>query len=270
MPKQVIDVSGAASQPRSRFLSYGPSRTGKTAFAATFPRPLFLSDQSEGGWETIRHLDRARFYEPDKVPEVWAIPDAQSMFESLAEIRAMLAADPTRYGTVVIDSLSFYADSYFAQLQASVGKTTDSWKLYQNLADHIRVLMIQFHTLPVHVVWICLESPAGEGEQTGGISLPGQSARKAPARCDFWFYHRTFTERVGAAPIYEVRTRRFGQFPCGGRDGGILPDPITNPSYRDIEEGLGWPKLVVPEPNRPRAATRRVVGIPGNGARATE
>lgn len=242
MPREIIDLA-PGKRKKLTVMSYGPSRAGKTRFAGTWPRPLFLSDKSEGGYETLRYMKAEALYEPDRRPEVWPIGKAQEMVEAVQEVEQTIPKDPTRWRTLVIDSLTFYSDAYYAALEQAAysrsgGKAVDKRHLFQDLGSHLRWLMIRVHELPLNVVWLCLEKPPGEGEEAtaGGILLSGQTAQKAPARCDCLFYHRAY--RAGADEFtYEIRTRRFGSFPAGGRDEGTLPDPIE-PSYRVLESAL--------------------------------
>ncbi len=235
-------------------LSYGPSRSGKTHFAATFPRPIFLSDASEGGWETIRYMDQSHLYEPGVMPEVRRIGKAQDMTEELQKIEAAIIETPDQYKTLVVDSLTFYSDSYYMALEMkafekSGGKAFEKRHLYQDLASHLRFLMIRVHNLPLNVVWLCLEKPSGEEGADGGPLLAGQTAMKAPARCDCLFYHRCFQTNASEPPSYEIRTRRFGSNNAGGRDGGALPDPMIA-NYRELETALGLVPFTATEVKR--------------------
>lgn len=229
-----------------------------TRFAGTWPRPLFLSDNSEGGWETLRNMDREAWYEPDVSPKVWAMEKAEDMGQAIATIDKICRGESqtvagTTYKagdiqTIVIDSLTFYADSYLTALERSGAK--DMRQIYQRLGQHLREVMVRVHELPVNVVWICLEkAPDEDNPSTGGVLVAGQTRDKAPARCDYWLYHRSFTRNPQFGPEYEVRTKKFGPWPAGGRDEGALPDPLsrqaedgtltTDCTYRAVAEALG-------------------------------
>jgi hypothetical protein len=265
---RTIDISQPAPLRRITALVYGKSRSGKTRFAGGWPRPIFLSDAPEGGWETLRHMPQEDFFEPGRFPEVLAIERSEDMMTAISDLSARLTARPGEIQTVVVDSLTFYADTYFASLENRPGKI-DKRQLYGDLGSHLRSLCIQMHQLPVNVLWLCLEKPPGEDEAQGSPLLSGQSAQKFPARCDYWFYTRVFGTSPMAPLNYEVRTRQFGPYPAGGRDGGLLVDPLPEPTYRALAEILGLPTDAselpappVPVPVTTRAApapTRRVI-----------
>jgi hypothetical protein len=238
----------AGKRKRITVTSYGASRSGKTEFAATFPRPLFLSDSTESGWETMRYMDPNKFYEPGhETPsggpcEVWPISNAADMMESLAKIEEIVPKNPNRWWTLVIDSLTFYADCYYAALEQNAykksgGKPIDPRRLYGDLGSHLRYQMIRVHNLPFNIVWTCLNKESNDEGKNAGILLPGQNAQKTPARCDALFYHRQY--RSGADTIWEMHTQPYGEFTAGGRGMGVLPNVIENPTYRMLEEKLG-------------------------------
>jgi AAA domain-containing protein len=250
MPVEPVDLT-PGKRRRITLCNYGASRSGKTELAATFPRPLFLSDKGESGWETIRYMAKEKFYEPDHKTasglscEVWPIGKAEDLLESLPRLEAIFAKEPQKFGTLVIDSFTFYADTYFAQLELgyrrSAGAKYDPRRTYGDLASHLRWIMIRVHeiTEPIgcNVVWLALEKQPGETEGGGGILLAGQSALKTPARCDGLLYQRAF--RAGNETTYEVYPQPFGIMPAGGRGFQNLPCPMVSPTYRDFEALLG-------------------------------
>lgn len=249
MPKQIIDLK--AVKPAHTFMCYGPSRAGKTWFAATFPDPIFFSDKSERGWSTIARMDPSLFY--GKQPEVWALADNNEMLEALREVEDAAFKGKSPYKTLVIDSWTFYADTYFAALELSAfqgaapGKRPDGRQLYGDIGSHIRYLSIRINNLalapsPLNVVFLCLAAEPEESGKAGLPALPGKKiAEKAPARCDFLFYHRAL--RLGDSTRYEVHTQPFGPFMAGGRVGSKpLPNPMEA-SYRAFEKAYyGEPK----------------------------
>lgn len=240
-----IDLTINAPKRRVTVMSYGASRAGKTRFAATFPRPLFLSDNSEGGWETIRNMNPEDWYEPDVTPRVWAMEKPEDIVKSIANVEGICRGPLTVNGrhykpgdiqTVVVDSLTFYSDTFLAHLTRTM---KDMRQVYQSLGSHLREVMIRMHELPVNVVWICLEKGPPEDNPTQGAGplIPGQTKDKAPPRCDYLFYHRSLQR--GQDVAFEVHTKRFGVWPAGGRDEGALQDPLPDASYRAMAEGLG-------------------------------
>ena len=253
---RVIDLNTNEPPARITILSYGAMRAGKSRFAAGFPRPLFLADATESGWETIRNMDPALFYEPNRKPEVGAIEKSVDMMKAIDDIEKGLVAQPGRWLTVVIDSLTFYSDLFFNAVYnaaASGGRQADVRQCYGQLGNHLRDLRIRIHSLPLHVVWLALEKSPGEENPFGGPLLSGQASQKFAAGVDYILYHRSF-QQGQQGPQWEIRTRQYGQYKAGGRDEGMLPDPlgfvedgklIPECSYRAFAQALG---LVDPLP----------------------
>ncbi len=232
-----IDLNNPNGPSRITMMVTGASRSGKTHLAARFPRPVFLSDHSEGGWMTIEHMADQDFYEEGRVPEIYTLEKPADMIDSISDLENRIRQDSTSFGTVVVDSLTFYAEMYFAHLEADqMGKRTDNRQLYGALASHLRWVMIRIHKLPVNVLWLSLTKDAGEEGGMGGLSVPGQTATKAPARCDIWAYMEQTRNNKG--PIYRLHTQNYGGFKAGHRFGDMLPAMIENPSYLDIEKQL--------------------------------
>lgn len=251
-------------------LSYGPSRSGKTRFAATFPRPRFLSDASERGWTTIETMPSECFYEPDRPPEVWPVNNAQEMTEALNDCENDVWAG--KIHTIVVDSLTFYGDVYFQWLLAQAvrstpqGKAIDNRALYGALAQHLATLRTRIHQWPCNVIWLALERTPDADHPRGGPLLTGQTAQKFPAGCDHVFLHRSYTMKVNedadgkpCAPydhkVFEMHTGPYGNYLVGGRDSGLLPSPIIDPDYRQFAQFLELPDpLKAPRPKRPTPA----------------
>lgn len=249
---RVIDVSKPEKLQRITALSYGPSRSGKTRFAGSWPRPLFLSDATESGWTTLSNMNREVLFEPDHFPIVWAIENAQDMAKAVHQAEPLIKRGEVQ--TLVIDSLTFYSDLFFNFLE-NVGGTKDPRQLYQKLAAHLKTIREQIHLLGCNVVWLCLAKDPGEDQPVGGPMLSGQNAAKFAAGCDYLFYHRSFQQNSQSPLQWEVRTRKYQNYAAGGRDEGRLPDPlgyvtsdgsedakdifVPDCTYRTLAEALG-------------------------------
>ena len=228
--------------PRNTFLVYGDSRTGKTTWAATFPRPLFLSDVTEGGWDSIANMDDEQLFEPGVKPIVWGIEQMDDMATARAKAAALITSG--RVQTIVVDSLSYYCD-LFLNFLLGVQAKKDTRAAYGDLGNHLRDLRVKTHMLNVNVVWLCLAKHADEQFPVGGPMIPGQQADKFMAGCHYIFHSRTHQEKRGQElmPIvFEMRTKRFGGYVAGNRLGGRanqLPDPLVG-DYQTFLEALGY------------------------------
>jgi hypothetical protein len=256
----------------------GDSRAGKTRFAGTWPRPIFLADASEHGWTTLGSLGPDDLYEADREPKVVGIETPQDMVLALKALQTQasgakvaidewpLAQGKWECGTVVIDSLTFYADAYFSALEAeNAGGKNDKRAWYGELASHLRYLMIQFHRLPYHIVWTSLSS-TNDDSQLRGALIAGSTAAKAPARCDLWLYLDKYSEKVKGEDnrretqiVYEAHTQNYAGNKAGHRFGTRLP-PIIEPHFDVIEDCLGmtpWTDRLQPKSSGRKSATKK-------------
>jgi hypothetical protein len=220
---RVIDVSKPEKLQRITALSYGASRSGKTRFAGSWPRPLFLADATESGWTTLSNMDPAILFEAGRAPTVWAIEKVQDMFQAIKDSEPLLKRGDVH--TIVIDSLTFYSDLFFNYAER-VGGVKDPRQLYQKLAAHLKELREQVHLLGCNVVWLCLAKDPGEEQPVGGPMLSGQNAAKFAAGCDYVLYHRSHQQTSTSPLQWEIRTRKYQNYAAGGRDEGRLPDPV--------------------------------------------
>jgi hypothetical protein len=251
-PKQVIDLNAVTKY--LSFLIYGASRTGKTQLLATFPKPLFIMDGSERGWVTIQSLwqnQREVFYDENTAPVVWPVSNGADMAQAVGEAEAMLRANPGCFGTVIVDSLTFYADSLFADIAARMGDKYDPRKAYGDLGNQLSFLMNRVNNMQVHTAYVCLEKEPEEQGKNGNILLTGGTQFKAPARCNYWMH----TEKIGTGERaqYRLFTDSHGKWPAGGRDGGRLPNPLPQMNFKCIEDHLGLPPFVSGRSNTPTA-----------------
>lgn len=230
-----IDMSPDTSPERITMMLAGASRSGKTHFAATFPRPVFISDLTEGGHMTIKHMMADDFYEPDRPPRVFGVTDAKEMMETVTHVEELFKQNPDEIQTLVLDSLTFYAEMMFSDLEAASGNR-DKRQLYGDLASHLRYLMIRLHKLPVNIVWLALAKEGGEDHALGGISIPGQTATKAPARCDIWAYIEQIEKRKER--IFRTHFQTYAGFKAGHRFGDLLPPMMEDANYRSLEQAL--------------------------------
>lgn len=226
---------------RRTILLYGATRTGKTHFAATAPRPLFISDATEGGWTTIQNMDRALWWEPTVKPQVMAVESVPDMAAAYAKAQILVAGGKVR--TIVIDSLTFWADLYLAYLYNLI-TSHDTRKIYGELGIHLRDLRVKWHSLPANVIWLCLPKEPDEENKIGGPLIPGQQATKFTAGVDNILY-----ARQGAAREWFIHTKKYDKYLAGGREGmRILVDPLSQPTFRSYLAAIGDPEQNVDAP----------------------
>jgi hypothetical protein len=228
--------------PVNTFLVYGDSRTGKTTWAASFPRPVFFSDVSEGGWDSIANMDDDQLFEPGVKPLVWGIEQMDDMVTARNKVTPLIASG--RIKTIVVDSLSFYSDLFLNFLVGAQTKK-DMRSAYGDLGNHLRDLRVKTHQLGVNVVWLCLAKHPGDDVPTGRPLIPGQQGDKFMAGVHYIFHSRIHQDKVGqtlSAPVFEMRTQKWGGYIAGNRLGVIaanLPDPLIG-NYETLITQLGF------------------------------
>ena len=264
---QTYDIKMAA--PFHNFVAddFVVHNSGKTTWAATFPRPLFLSDVTEGGWDSIANMDDDQLFEPGVKPIVWGIEQMADM--ALARSKALALIASGRIQSLVIDSLSFYCDLYLNFLIGMQAKK-DMRSAYGDLGNHLRDLRVQTHALQANVVWLCLAKHPGEDNPVGGPMIPGQQADKFMAGVHYIFHSRVHQEKRGQEllpPVFEMRTKKYLNYIAGNRLGGRaadLPDPLVGDystlmqylSYDPNELRTSLPPIMAPGTARPAGAVQ--------------
>lgn len=222
-------------------LSYGPTRTGKTHWLASWPRPVILSPESEGGWETIRYMTPDMLYEPNVRPVVRVLERPHEMIEQIQALKAELIQYPGKFKTLGVDSLTFYAEFFFGEMERQAyasrdGKRPEGKLLYGDLGRHLQYVVEMIHALPVNKVWICLQKEPTEQNPIGGPLVPGSpNPQKFLARCNYILRH---VKTPDGQYVIHTTPDANGVHPAGGRR--PLP-PIINPNYREFERWLQTP-----------------------------
>jgi hypothetical protein len=257
-----IKIVPGGAPARVHGLVAGLSGSGKTSFAASAPKPLFISDVNEGGYNTLFAMDPAIWWDSKVAPEVHAIEKYTDMSEEISKLEQMAAKKTFPWQTLVIDPLSVYVDRFLGELMAQ-DLYKDSRKYYGDLASHIQALVRRVHALPCHVLWLC--HVKHDGSEVNGPHIGGQMAEKFPAYCDFKWLTNVVTQ-PNAPPVYELRTLPYRTWTfLGGR--WPLYDPMI-PSFKCISQLLGLGSPVSPSvPGFPNGVTYppRSANAPTNG-----
>jgi hypothetical protein len=216
-----------------RMLACGLPSSGKTTFAGSAPKPLFISDAAEGGYNALYQMSPDWRWDPKVGPDVWAIEQMADIPIILARLEQLVASGKFPYETLVIDPLSIYVDRVLSELMAhSPGQ--DARRYYGDLANHLRLILMRFHALPCHVIWLC--HVRADGNETNGPAIGGQMGTKMPAYMDFKVLTNVQTSPT-TDPIYELRTRPFRSWTFLGSR-WPMPDPMI-PSFKCIAQVLG-------------------------------
>lgn len=227
MRQYVVGSQGAPQWIRA--LVGGRVCSGKTHFAATAPKPLYIADAAEGGAKTLQAMDPALWWDPKCPPTVNEI---ENMLEMPQLVTSLLATKGTlKYQTLVIDSISIYAQRIMRELKAA-NPGGDGRQRYGELGDGLSALVSRVHSLPLHVIWLC---HVDEEQQ---LSVPGKATSSLWAYMDYkWMTHVVTADK---SVDFQLHTRPFGRATwLGGRSGmNVLPSPMI-PSFKPIFELLG-------------------------------
>lgn len=217
---------------------YGDTRSGKTVFCASWPRPIFFMDPVEKGWVSLQTMNPDWFFDPKVKPVAWAWEKPNDMRDMLNKLQEENKKTPGKYQTLVIDQITWYAEFIYRsmeELQVKNGQKVDTRAIYGNLRTHLLSLIAQIHNLNMNVIWVGLGKLDDDGQ--GGLSLPGQASKYLPAQCQHYLYQRSYQEKGEVR--FQTHTRRYGVYQAGCRDGGRLPAVLPECSYRSFAESLG-------------------------------
>ena len=153
--KKVSDVSHARS-----YVLYGRSGTGKTTFAASFPKPMLYIDVMDRGTDSISNVEGIDVYEANSIEEV-------------EKAYWWLVKHPKKYKTVVIDTVSqlqsLAVDEIAGNKPMKNGKRAGDWgtmrkKDWGEVAGILKQLLINFRDLKMNVVFIAQDRTFNVGE----------------------------------------------------------------------------------------------------------
>jgi len=232
MAIQIFNSNQMPAKPLHTFV-YGPLRSGKTTFASTFPKAVFLTAGNEGGDTTLRFCN----------VDIIQINSSTDMKEAIQVVRTQHA----KYGwrTVVVDSLTYYSDLFIQELTKNGDKPMmqRDWGM---LDLHLQKwLLPTLRSLPMHVVWIALEEgDKGPDGQVVGYKpmLYGKTASKLPGACDLIVRSQVQTSRDTSGKLvsqFMLRTITMDGAPAGGRFGPAFADGLIPAHFGVIAQRIG-------------------------------
>lgn len=226
--------------PWAHWFFYGPTGSGKTQLASTFPRPLFIVPQNEKSIATLRGLsfpyyevcdmDRAKLNTKTGVGSMISIIDK-------IEFLYRRAPDKFPFDTIVVESLTHYADLVQEQLTNGATKTMAQHD-WNSISSHMRSIQTRARALELHWIFTALDKTeqSDDGKTViGGPHLSGQLATKFPSSCDVIGYCEEI--RGKDESIYRVHFRRHKYFPARSRYRRI-PPVIDNFNFADVQFAL--------------------------------
>lgn len=159
------DILAGKSKLFIKALIIGETGSGKTHFAATFPKSYFLITEPDGEvtWMTLPELRRNVIGYDKIIPE--NVDDTKRFFdEQVGEFYLKLreAKELAKKGdieTVVLDNITYlgeslfiYLDRFFSEFSARTGEK-DAWAAYGKLARRLyNIVALELASIPANVV----------------------------------------------------------------------------------------------------------------------
>ena len=220
-----------------RVLAYGATGVGKTRWAATWPKPFFVSAKVENGYETVEGMtihSRELFYEKNFKPRNRYVSTPEECKAALTEAEGLVNKGEVK--TIILDSLTFYAEAY---VHALTQNGMSGWDVWRELKAHIRDLIVTLHKLDCNVIWLAL---ANELDDSGGILIGGKfTAQAIPAMVSNVLYFSS--QKRGKEQQYKIHTKPHGKWVAKVRMAGPdFPSTLPGTTYRDFVQALGLPE----------------------------
>lgn len=197
-----FDNAAQIRQPRFHAFLYGAPGTGKTVAASSFPEPIIASPANENGVLSLMGRDVL-------FKRIANGTDMLALITHLEQIQAKEGPDGLPGQTLVLDSLSHYADLVVEEIAAGRkgGMDQQGWGA---LAGHFRLLQTRLRNLDLHVVFTSLAETLTNdtGAAIGGRPrLAGSARDMLPSACDLILYLDVRDSVGQAAPIHRAYSR---------------------------------------------------------------
>ena len=219
-------------------LVYGPSKTGKTTFVASGPRPVLILD-AEGGTRFLRARKTVwsnTMMEPPKDDGTWDVCVVYVRdFSTLENTFNWLHAGAHPFRTVAIDSISEAQQRCVDAIAGTKQMTTPDWG---TLLRKISGLVRGFRDLLIHPInpLDCVAFTAMDRPKDGVHApyLQGAIADVLAYYLDIVVYYAVTVDEAGNG-VRKMLTKPHPQFLAGDRP-GMLPPVIENPTLAAILE----------------------------------
>jgi hypothetical protein len=241
----IIQWTDAEANAKPKILSCGKSKAGKTFFAGSFPKPLFLN--TDKGTTTLRKL---------KIPFVTFVRCDQNIEEPLVsgrygtimrmidQIGRKEAPFDFDFETVVLDSISAMSDLLeveaveFPASTKGRDKTDEALQLqdYNIIQRKLFAILDRLRELPYNVV-VVTELDYVEEEASGRmIWNPAATGKKIGPRIPHFFdevYYHRYDDKGKRWTLTPVQDRSF---PHGGSRFGVPMEEVENPNYAGLKK----------------------------------
>jgi len=215
----LFNVTEAGPPKKLNVLVYGVPGVGKTVFAATFPKPLFVD--IDLGLMSVAHKKVAYFRPVNH-----------------ADLRSTMTVEVLyNFETIVVDSLTELHSFFLQEILRNANRDQAQLQDWGMAGERIVQFIMQLRKLPQHVVLIC-EERADKDEETGQISLgpalPGQLFKNVGRYVDL-FFHMKMAVKDGKKGRYLI-TEPVGM--AQGKDRSWALDKMEEPDFKVL-----WTKI---------------------------
>jgi hypothetical protein len=208
-----------------KLLLYGPSSTGKTCTACSFPLPIKYFDfdnkvssavqyYKTSDPERLKQIDVVQFAPMNQVDRMKAFTAELHKIQSLQH-----AKKPLPFKTLVLDSLttftSYLLDDYIHVSQKGMKRPeggVNCMQDYQLLQKHMTQILTGLLSLDCNVIFIAhsqLEKDETTGSITNAVLMPGQLAAKLPI-----YFEEVYFTKVGPDGKYLLQTQGDSRTVC--------------------------------------------------------
>jgi len=227
-PQMTFSTTQPGVPPRITVLVYGAPGSGKTHFAGTFPKPLFLD--MHGGLATVRHK-KVAYIRPRTYAEM---------------LEATIPENVKEFKTIVLDQLTEAARLLMKGALRMSGRELPQLQDWQLVIERLRTLCVTYtseDTLPdKHIVFVA-EEVVDKNEETGQIlvspDVPGKFTRRVGTFFDCMFHIRNAYNQQTKTKGRWMLTEPDGMYPAKDRLGGLdkLEVPDFNVLWEKVRKG---------------------------------
>ena len=235
----VIQNAKDIDQPYTRWFLYGPTGSGKTTAASTFPTPFFILPKNENSILTIQGRDVDYTIVETRNDMEKVIHHLHSKYNAMLKLFEKGKDDEAQaefpWQTVVIENLSHYCELLVEDISkgGAVQMNQQSWGL---LSNHLRNLHSALCDMDVHTVYTSLDTIDDTGR--GRPLMTGKNAIIMPSSCDVIGHCEAITANKKKEPIYRIHFRQDGKFPARSRF-NTFPAQADGFNFTDFEPHIG-------------------------------
>jgi hypothetical protein len=239
-PSFVIAYTDDPGSMARRILVAGRSKSGRTRFALTFPKPLVIDvDKGLSNYQD-KHVARINV-EP-------GIRTHTFMLDLLGKLKAGDAPFDKANAvpeTLVIDDLTGLSEQYEREIVLHE-PATDKGKErgdglflqdYSTIQNRFVSLLTEIKDVPVkYIVVIASIYSQTDDELEGYFETPQVTGKKFPPRVPTYFDEVYYTEYSAEHENWILRIRPTKRFPYAGTKCGIKEDIFEDPSYGKLKK----------------------------------